>query len=549
LNYKTRYSGDNIESYFEDLAGYSNNNYVSPDTINGVYSYPEVIEKRGGYAYGEDYYFYDRHKLYISKKDINNRVTENLIYEDFNYKDFSVLEDYFNRLVKMAILSGAGITEMFMIEAENARAEYLEAEKIKQEKVAALEAERLAKLNEGNIFTNLWYRLNYAVTDTAGAIAGAVSGAVNTIGSNLYNGTSLAVNNTRNFVNGVTYTSNVLATIGAQAVERTVSSVSKKVVLYIKENSSTFITPAVAYNPPAPALTQSQIVQLLTVLSTPTNTTVTNNEIKKEKTVHHSSGGHRDQTPEPVVVEEVQATSTATSTEEVATTTEEIATSTATTTEPVIDTAPEVAFGPVIKCQESLSDEVCLLAATSSTMFDFSFLSTSTDISFYTISVDNGYEEDFVTATTSADLMSMELEEDYEYNITLTATDISGNVSTTTSTKIILNPNPIFMNAFWSTEFMEAENSLIVLYNKTSYSINLRNWSLITENGLFELPLKVDGKLAPDGEYVLRNTGSGVTEAVDQIYDGQIVRADRFLYLKYFSRIMFESFLGINAPM
>lgn len=550
MGYKIRSVGDNIESYFKDLAGYTNNNYVSPDTIsNGVYPFPEVKSKKNGYAYGEDYFFYDSHKLYIEYVLDGGEVVQGLVNVKTN--NTSVLEEYFTRLSKMAILDGTGAVELFMSQAENARAEYLEAEAKKQAEAAALEAERLAKLTEGSLFSQLWYRLNYAVTDTAGAIAGAVSNTVSGIASAVYNGSALALNNTANFVNGLTYTGNVLATIGAQAVERTVSSVSKKVVLYIRENSSNFITPAVAYTPPAsnsPSITQSDFSRLVSILSTINNSNESD-DTSDEKPVRHSSSGHRDRTPEPepvLVVIEPEVTSTATTTEEIATTTEEVAT----TTEPIIDTtAPEVTFGPVLKCQDTLSDEVCLLAATSSVMFDFSFLSTSTDISFYTLSVDDGDPEDFASATTSENTMSMELTEDYEYIISLTATDISGNTSATTSAKIILERNLIFMDAYWSTEFMEAENSLIVLRNNMPYSINLKNWSLVTENGLFDLSLRVDGKIPANGEYVLRNTESGVTEGVDQIYEGQIVRADRFLYLKYFSDIMTESFLGINAPM
>ena len=504
--------------------------YVSPDTISGVYSYPEVIEKRDGYAYGEDYYFYDRHKLYI---EYNNRNGEYFIgLVDKEVKDFSVMEDYFNRLVKMAILDGAGITEMFMTEAENARAEYLEAEKIKQEKAAALEAERLARLNEGNIFTNLWYRFNYAVTDTASAIAGAVSNTVATIGSNIYNGTSLAVNNTRNFVNGLTYTGNVLATIGAQAVERTVSSVSKKVVLYIRENSSNFITPALAYTPPAPnspSITQSDFSRLVSILSVINNSNQSD-DTQDEKPVRHSSGGHRDRTPEPEPV--LAVIEPAPVPEVVESEPEEVIIIPV----PVIDTtAPEVAFGPVLKCQDTLSDEVCLLRATSSVMFDFSFLSISTDISFYTLSVDDGDPEDFASATTSENTMSMELTEDYEYIISLTATDISGNTSATTSAKIALYPRPVVISeVVWFQVNSEDYAQNIVLYNDTPYDINLSGWTLVTTNNTASstFDLSLTGTIRTNDVFNLKKEIPGdIDENVDQWYTGTFGRESEYLNL------------------
>jgi hypothetical protein len=544
---------DSLGDYFDYLAIYSNNNYVSPDTIvNSIYQYdnPVVIEKKNGYTYGEDGYFNDKHKLYI--EDFSQKYGFRQIIVNKEKNDYSVLEEYFPRLVKVAILSGTGVAQLFFSEAEQAREKYLEEERIKQEEIARYEAEKNKKTTEGNFFVKLWYKTSYAVSDTTSAIVNGISNTAVAVSSVIYNGSALALNSTDNFLNGWTYTKQELATIGAQKVEKVVTSASQKVVLYIKENSAKLFTPAVAYTPPQTTLTQSQVNQLIKVLSTINNTnnidTEDKTEDKKETKKVTRGGGHRD--PEPVIVPiEPEATSTtATTTEDIATTTDEIATSTATTTDPLIDTtAPEVTFGPVLKCQDSISDEVCLIIATTSTMFDLSFLSTSTDISFYTISVDNGEEADFVTATTSDNIMSIELTEDYEYMISLIATDLSGNISATTSAKIVLSSGPISVDAFWSTEFFDAENSLIILYNRTPYSIKLDNWLLVTENGL--LTINLDGIISANGEYVLRNEESGVTEGVDQIYQGQIVRDDRFLYLKYFSNIMFESFLGTMAPM
>jgi hypothetical protein len=553
---------DSVEDYFDYLAVYSNNNYVSPDTIvNSIYQYdnPVVIEKKNGYAYGKDSYFNDKHKLYLEYYTKNNNLFRGLV--DTDVSDYSVLEEYFPRLVKMAILSGVGVVELFFSEAEQAREKYLEEERIKQEEIARYEAEKNKKTTEGNFFVKLWYKTSYAVSDTASAIAGGISNTVTTVSSVVYNGSALALNSTNNFLNGWNYTQQELATIGAQKVEKVVTSASKKVVLYIKENSAKLFTPAVAYTPPQTTLTQLQVNQLIKVLLAVNNTSNINiedkTEVKKEtkKVTRSGGGGHRDPEPVPVIIPDEPEEEIIDPLPEVDEPEEEIIDPLPEDDEPeedepedVIDiTAPEVTFGPVLKCQDSISDEVCLIVATTSTIFDLSFLSTSTDISFYTISVDNGEETDFVTATTSDNIMSIELTEDYEYMISLIATDLSGNMSATTSAKIILSSWPISVDAFWSTELFDAENSLIILYNRTPYSIKLDNWLLVTENGL--LTINLDGTISANGEYVLRNEESGVTEGVDQIYQGQIVRDDRFLYLKYFSSIMFESFLGIMAPM
>ena len=141
--YRPRYLGS-LEDYFKNIAGYSNSNYVSADTIdnpNNYYSHPQVIEKRNTYAYGEDSYFYDKHKLYVSQKGENNKEINSLVYKTGFEYDFSVLEEYFPRLAKMAVLSGTGVIQLFFTEAEEARADFLEAEKKEQDEIARQEAE------------------------------------------------------------------------------------------------------------------------------------------------------------------------------------------------------------------------------------------------------------------------------------------------------------------------------------------------------------------------------------------------------------------------
>jgi hypothetical protein len=374
LGYRTRYAGSNIEDYFKNISAYSNGNYVSPDTINNSlnsYIYPEVIEKRDNYAYGKDYFFYDRHKIYIDIITSNGEMVKTLVYKKTTRNDFSVLEEYFNRLVKMAILSGAGITEMFIMEGENARAAYLEAEVKKQAEAAAFEAERLTKQTEGGIFSQLWYRLNYAVTDTASAAVSAVLNTVSGFGYTIYSGASLAVNNVTNVINGVTYTGDRLAAIGTQKVEQGVQtarmavvSTTQKVILYVRENTSDLsglISPAVVYNPQAPVLETVQVAELISILSELNNIaedvdTDNSEQLEQEKdSTHHS--GYSD--PLPAIIE-IEAT--------IATSTEQVLVPTVISAEDITNTTP---FTTILFSGTSTPDFIITT--------DFSSISTSTD--------------------------------------------------------------------------------------------------------------------------------------------------------------------------
>ena len=661
MGYKVRNSGDNIEQYFETIASYSNNNYVSNDTIENrvyQYAYPEVVEKRDGYAFGKDYFFYDRHKLYLDYFTKKGGFFKGLLDPDI--KDFSVLEEYFTRLSKMAILSGAGIVETFLQEAERAREKYLAEEQKKQEELARLEAERNLKMTEGSLFSQLWYRLNYAVTDTTTAFAGAITD----FGHTIYTGTSVAVNTLGNVANLANYTNTELATIGVQKVEQGVQtaktaviSTSQKVILYVKENSQNFITPAVAYNPPT--VSQSELDSLILALGPVTGSSDTNNfsdpdnsdNSESEEPVHHSSGGHQGDIidPEPEIVETVEiiATTTeevATTPEELATTTEEIVPTTITleelvssptvlSAENIINTTPTttimfsgtstpdfiisndfdlistttdtdgnwslsienisegtttinffaepdilhasstiydietkvttiinylkseptevnifVPAGPAVsisvpepeQCQDSLLTDRCLIT---SDELEMSWSSNSSNLDYYTININDDPDDTTTTTDTSG---TLDLYDETENIIEIFATDTEGNESDHIIYEVIVYRQPIYVEPFWSSDYMGAINSQINLYNRTPYDLNLENWSLSTQSGLFNVDLQ--GQIEGRGTFVLIKSADGVEiTGADQIYEDTLTRDDERLYLNYFSDILSDTFLGIIA--
>jgi hypothetical protein len=584
--FSPRRGSGSIEDYFTNISAYSNNNYFSPDSIeNSIYQYNFPLANRVDekYAYGADSYFYDDHLLYNITKLENGKTIKGLVgYYDNNS---TVLEDYFTRLSKMAILSGAGVVEMFFSEAEEARRDYLEAEAKRLAEEVAYEAEKNSKLNDGGFIRKIWYWTSYAVTDTASTIAGAVSNTFATIGSGIYNGGSLAFNNTKNTLNGLAYTNNELATIAGQKIEagvekatKTIISASKKVVLYVKENSSSYITPAVAYTPPSvqdpsPTLTPAQIEQIVAILSTPSGT----NNAGQDEDDKPSRGGRSHSSVTPKVEETVStstatttediATSTATTTEETATstatttddtatttatttdetatttatTTDDVATTTATTTEPVIDTeAPEFIFAISEPCLNSSPDDICLIATTT---VNFIFIASSTDIAYYTINM----EDEGMTATTSESNFSMDFEDRYTYQITFTATDDSGNTSEPIPANVDINTHPVVINEVaWMGTASSTYDEWIELANMTSYDIDIAGWTLTDGD---DINISLADTLGAEAFYLLERTDDTTVNDItaDQIYTGALRDSGEVLTLSSSLTIIDQTPSGVWA--
>jgi len=118
-----------LDEYFNEIALYSNNYFYSPDTIlNQKYHLPEpafyeVPEIENGktffYVLGEDENDNIFHLALVLKNDIGWRLTSGPTV--YSLEDEQVLQDYWQRLSKKAVLNGAGVIDLFFQEVENAK--------------------------------------------------------------------------------------------------------------------------------------------------------------------------------------------------------------------------------------------------------------------------------------------------------------------------------------------------------------------------------------------------------------------------------------------
>ncbi|MGB9681170.1 MAG: lamin tail domain-containing protein [Minisyncoccia bacterium] len=120
---------DSLNDYFDFLANYSNNNFYSPDTIDNLkYKLPEVafydvIEKNEKTNELETFLMgIDENKqLYhlAQKKVFSWRWQEG--FTNYTLANEKVLKDYWERLPLKAILTGAGVIDLFFKETEKAK--------------------------------------------------------------------------------------------------------------------------------------------------------------------------------------------------------------------------------------------------------------------------------------------------------------------------------------------------------------------------------------------------------------------------------------------
>ena len=102
-----------LESYFNNLATYTNTHFFSPRTINlEIYLKPKIVYEDGTFAYGKD----ENGELYDLARVLSDKDTK--IYF---LKDPQILQEYWLRLSRQAVINGAGVVQLFLNQATAAR--------------------------------------------------------------------------------------------------------------------------------------------------------------------------------------------------------------------------------------------------------------------------------------------------------------------------------------------------------------------------------------------------------------------------------------------
>ncbi len=104
-----------LASYFDNLAAYTNGHFFSPRTINSeIYSNPKIVYEDGVFAYGKD----ENGQLFDLAIAIKDFSTKKVIY-DLNSNQ--ILQEYWFRLSRQAVVNGAGVIGLFINQGELAK--------------------------------------------------------------------------------------------------------------------------------------------------------------------------------------------------------------------------------------------------------------------------------------------------------------------------------------------------------------------------------------------------------------------------------------------
>ena len=205
----------NLEKAFDFLANYSNNNFFSQDTIeNSSFKYdkPLIFKIDGYYGLSTDILTGETFKVVRAVVLDNGEYVFSLHTDN----DTSVLSEYFSRLSRQAILTGAGVVELFFREAEKARSAFLAEQKDKQKKLQEEAAAIVARLGGANRIA----LVREGLSDIF--IKPVVSGA--TVATNSFKGGSkIALSASGNISSMVAFTAKSLASVTVQKISETLS--------------------------------------------------------------------------------------------------------------------------------------------------------------------------------------------------------------------------------------------------------------------------------------------------------------------------------------
>ncbi|TAK56888.1 hypothetical protein EPO17_03430, partial [Patescibacteria group bacterium] len=492
---------------FDFLANYSNHNFFSRDTIvNSIYhyEYPKIEIFDGIYGYGTDGLTGEKLKLVISTRDAdNNRVL--LLGDKTNS---SVLSSYFDRLAKQAVLTGAGVIELFFKEGEKTRADYKIAQaKIQQEEIAknnALAKELASKSYIGLAVAGagmLWNQyVAEPITNTTTQVTGTITrGATN-------------INQATQHYSAFIFSSGAIAVEQGKEIAAKEISKAKDTIVSATNQISTVIRQTISQNVDGnlqvanasetslvPVKSTAVVAISEIKLSEPVQKTAlpvfekTTKEVVLAPSFSSGGGGHVS-TQEPISVQpEVVAIL------EVATTTSILSTVALTVSE----------------CANSFVSDICAIATTTAHVS----WQASTTPDHFQLTLSGSQNE---TATTTDDNAEVTLSGDGEYTFLIEAyahaTSTAPYASSTQNVSVIQNPLVINEIA-WSGTTASSSDQWIELYNNSSHTVNLSKFRIASPDSDFAISLS--GTVASHG-YALLERGSDQSVqnvSADSIYE------------------------------
>src|SRR3989344_5018367 len=570
-----------VDDYLVSLAEYSNKYFFSKDTINDPkYQYPKIIRDDGNFGYGIDQDCESSNPEKICKLfplvnvEILGVVEENEVKKVYNYylseKDNNsiVLQNYFTRLSREAVINGAGVVDLFLREGEKAKQNPASLEKPPQE-TAGIDS----WMDEIYHLSNIWQSFK------TGAVA-----AIDSFASLLTKPLSRP-NIVSPIANLASPASDSISTLKAEQTEETPVAVS---IAELVQGLPLESSPQASLDDLQASLNEAKIKakalenQLAEIAQTPVQAqTRQNNNLDTElpqlaalpyagfggggSSLSENNQSESQEQPEQPVADTIPPsapiisspadfslifTTAAVDFQGIAESSSVIsndfnsATTTAgnggnwqlslilpqgTTTlnffakdavgnisSPasvvlfVDSEAPPAPNFSIAECQNSLAIGACL-TATTTLRLDWS--SPAQDLDYFELFYGN------LISTTTALSAVLNLTDNLTYTFSLRARDQSGNWSATATTSAEISTKPVVINEVaWMGTASSTEDEWIELYNRTNNVINLNNWVLRVSDNRPYLPLS--GTIPAKGYYLLERTDNRTISdlAADLVY-------------------------------
>jgi len=178
----------------------------------------------------------------------------------------------------------------------------------------------------------------------------------------------------------------------------------------------------------------------------------------------------------------------------------------ATTTTLFVDSnAPDVTL-TVDECQNSLSPSSCLIATTTMSVY---WNTAASDLDYFLI--DNNGAVSMTTATST----SISVSDNSQYTFAVSSVDTNGNSSATSTQTVTISTMPVVINevAWAGTSATYYYDEWIELYNNTGSEIDLNNWALYAEDNTPYVPLS--GTISAGGYYLLERTDDNTVSDIN----------------------------------
>lgn len=512
------YYCNHLNSCFDSMALYSNNNFFSKDTILKDYEFPKIYNEKEELIEGREYVFGYNNKDSIRLVNINKKfggVNEYSIVDD----RFLVLASYWSHLSQQAVLHGAGAVKLFFDEVEKER-----------------ETKLLYNKNK-NWFRKLFDNTEKDIYQTATALYGGtvpydelneddntqqINAVTVQIAEELteapLQGTPVEITTEPvlnispanspdlkvGFFNTDATTTN---NVNPNAYQPGFGGGGGRAVIQQPEEEATSLPaeeeatpPPASLSAPAPVilspepgfLTASNTITFSGIAS---STLVVSNNFNSATTTPDENENWTftfSDFPEGTTIVQFLAADTDNAT-----------TSEAVSREITVDTvAPSVDSFTVMECSYSLTASICLSGGTTLNLL---WTSASTDISYTSL-----IKNDEIIATTTDSNGTIAVSSNGTYNIQIAFYDTAGNGATSTAQSVEVLTQPIVINEIaWAGTSASAFDEWIELYNHSPYDINLSNVLLTAHDGAPSIQLS--GIATTSSFYLIERTDDTTT--------------------------------------